>query len=106
VRRSLLHEERFVVSLIEKSRRALNNAKVTDDGTIYATSDTEIFVPIDETVRGGIVSEVRIRAGVGYRESFGWRYEALYIWTGERNAQSGAMAANSHAVDVRIRRQF
>jgi Protein of unknown function (DUF2490) len=84
----------------------LNNAKVTDDGTVYVTSDAEVFVPIDETVRGGIVSEVRIRAGVGYRESFGWRYEALYIWTGERNAQSGAMAANSHAIDVRIRRQF
>jgi uncharacterized protein DUF2490 len=84
----------------------LNSAKVTNDGTIYATSDAELFLPIDQTVRGGAVSEVRVRAGIGYRESFGWRYEALYIWTGERNADSGAMAVHSHAIDVRIKRQF
>jgi uncharacterized protein DUF2490 len=84
----------------------LNRAKTTDDGAIYMTSDGELFMPLDQPVAGGAVSEVRLRAGLGYRESFGWRYEALYIWTGERSAHSGAMAANSHAIDVRIKRVF
>jgi hypothetical protein len=84
----------------------LNRAKTTDDGAIYATGDSELFMPVDGSGAHGIVSEVRARAGIGYRESFGWRYEALYIWNGTRTAQSGVMAADSHAIDVRIRREF
>jgi hypothetical protein len=83
-----------------------NRAKTTDDGAIYVVSDGEVFIPVDETVKGGAVKELRLRAGFGYRESFSWQYEALYIWNGERNAQSGAMAASFHAIDVRVRRQF
>jgi hypothetical protein len=84
----------------------LNRAKATDDGAVYVSSDGEVFVPIDRTVKGGAVSEVRLRAGFGYRASFGWRYEVRYIWNGERSAQSGAMAANSHVIDVSIKRVF
>jgi hypothetical protein len=84
----------------------LNRKKVTDDGAVYATSDTELFMPIDEDVKGGIVSDVRVRTGFGYRKSFGWRYEALYIWNGGRNARTGAMAATSQVLDVRIKRVY
>lgn len=85
---------------------SLNRAKTTDDGAIYVMSDGELFMPIDQPAGGGTVSEVRMRGGVGYRESFGWRYEALYIWNGERTPHTGAMAVSSHAIDVRIRREF
>ena len=78
----------------------------TDDGAIYVMSDGELFMPPDQPVAGGIVSEVRMRTGLGYRESFGWRHEALYIWNGKRSTQSGAMAANSHAIDAHIKRVF
>jgi hypothetical protein len=84
----------------------LNREKVTDDHAIYLTSDAELFMPIDEDVKGGIVSDVRIRTGFGYRESFGWRYEALYIWNGGRSAHTSAMAATSHVIDLRIKRVF
>jgi hypothetical protein len=84
----------------------LNRPKVTDDGAAYVTSDAELFIPIDEDLKGGVVNGLRIRAGLGYRESFGWRYEVLYMWDGQRSAHSGAMAANFHAIDVRIKRVF
>lgn len=84
----------------------LNRPKVTDDGAVYLTSDAELFMPIDQDLKGGTVNELRIRAGFGYRESFGWRYELLYMWDGQRTKDSGAMAASFHAIDVRIRKVF
>jgi len=84
----------------------LNRLQTTADGAIYVKSDGELFFPVDSAVDGGIVSQVRLRAGVGYRRSFAWRFEALYVWTGERNGESGVMAPQSHAVQVRLRRQF
>ena len=84
----------------------LNRPQTTADGAIYLKSDGELFFPVGSAVAGGIVSEIRLRAGVGYRRSFAWRFEALYVWIGERSGESGAMAPRSHAVQVRLRRQF
>ena len=84
----------------------LNRPKITDDGALYLTSDAELFMPIDQDLKGGVINGLRLRTGFGYRESFGLRYEVLYIWNGQRTTDSGAMAANFHAIDVRIRREF
>ena len=84
----------------------LNRMKTTDDGAVYVIADNELFIPFDDAPAGHLVSEVRIRSGLGYRQSFGWRFEGLYIWTGERNAESGALAAQSHAIDIRVYRRF
>jgi hypothetical protein len=84
----------------------LNRPKTTTDGAIYLSSDCEAFVPVDEKVPGGVVSQLRIRSGLGHRRSFAWRIEAFYVWNGERDETSGVMAPQSHALEVRIRRQF
>jgi len=84
----------------------MNRPKVTSDGAVYFTSDIEEFMPVDEAVKGGAIGQVRIRTGVGYRRSFAWRFDALYIWNAERNKESGVMAVDSHAIDVRVKRQF
>jgi hypothetical protein len=57
-------------------------------------------------MRARTVDRVRVRAGIGYRESFAWRFEALYIWTGNRNDQSGVIAVESHAIDLRVKHVF
>ena len=84
----------------------LNRSRVSDDGALYAVSDGELFMPVHDHAANGFVNQLRLRAGVGYRRTFGWRYEALYIWNGERAAHTGAMAVTSHALDLRIRREF
>ena len=38
-------------------------------------SDSEVFIPVDETSKGGVVKELRLCTGFGYRESFSWQYE-------------------------------
>lgn len=84
----------------------LNRVKTTIDGAVYLKQDTELFVPVDQKVTGGIVSQVRVRAGIGYRRSFAWRFEALYIWIGKRNEDTGVLSAQNHVVDLRVRRVF
>ena len=84
----------------------LNRPKTTSDGAVYLTSDSELFVPVDGETPNRRVSELRIRTGIGYRPSFAWRFEALYVGTAERTDTSGAMALKSHALDIRVRRQF
>jgi hypothetical protein len=81
---------------------ALNRPKVTSDGAVYLTTDTEAFVPFD----GGFINEVRVRSGIGYRHSFPWRFEALYIWTGDRSRPSDALAVKNQALDLRAFFQF
>jgi hypothetical protein len=83
-----------------------NRPKTTDDGAVYLTEDNELFYPLERVSGDPLVSEVRIRAGFGYRASFAWRFEAIYIWTGTRRADTGPLAVDSHAFDVRVRRTF
>src|SRR5262249_17890224 len=59
----------------------LNRPKLTQDGVVYLTSDTEFFVPVSEDPQQGHVDQWRLRNGVGYRVNFRTRLEALYIWT-------------------------
>jgi hypothetical protein len=83
-----------------------NRPKITSDGAVYLTTDGELFAPLAENVEGGAINQVRVRAGVGYRPNFAWRFEALYIWAAQRSAASGAFTPESHAIDVRIKGVF
>jgi hypothetical protein len=85
---------------------ALNRRRTTDNGAVYLTGDSELFMPLDRASGDARVSQVRLRSGLGYRPSFAWRFEALYIWNGTRHAASGPLVPNSHAIDIRIKRNF
>ena len=85
----------------------LNRRKATIDGAIYVTSDGELFIPIDRAADQDFVESIRVRGGVGYRHSFDWRFEALYIWDAGRNsAGTSALAPKDHAIDIRVTREF
>ena len=84
----------------------LNRMKTTAEGAIYVTSDIEVFVPLDTAVKGGRVSKLRFRNGLGYRRNFDWRFETLYVVNARRNRTSGALEVNAHAIDIRITRAF
>jgi len=84
----------------------LNRAKLTSDGTVYLTSDTELFAPLSEDPQQGQVNQWRLRNGVGYRTSFKTRLEALYIWTTKKDPGTEAFTTDSQAFDVRIKLAF
>jgi Protein of unknown function (DUF2490) len=85
---------------------ALNRRKITDDGAIYVTADNEVFIPFDRAPGDALVNKMRFRGGLGYRQSFPWGYQALYIWNGTRSAAGAPLVQQSHAIDIRVIRTF
>jgi hypothetical protein len=83
----------------------LNKERITDDGARYVVADWEWFIPLgDQEER--FANRQRIRTGIGYRRSFNWRYELLYIWTRSRNTIDEGFSTNENIIDVRVKRIF
>jgi hypothetical protein len=80
----------------------VNCPKLTDDGALCATGDLEWFWTA-ENLEERYASRQRIRAGIGHRRSYAWRFEALYVWDRSRQGTSGYTNADS-AVDIRVHR--
>jgi hypothetical protein len=81
----------------------LNRPRVTDDGAYYVTGDAEWFwttQDLDER----FASKQRVRAGIGYRHSYAWRFEALYIWDRSRQTATDEFTRADSAIDLRVRR--
>lgn len=83
----------------------INKAGITDDGAAYWLADWEWFVPLDDAEER-FANRQRIRAGIGYRRNFNWRFEALYIWTRSRNTIDTGFSTNENIIDVRVKRLF
>ena len=81
-----------------------NRKKVTVDGAVYATGDIELFVLLGDAPDPHF-NQYRVRAGVGYRRDFSWRFEALFVQTRQRSGDSG-FSTSSNAFDARVKRVF
>ena len=46
----------------------------------------------------------RMRTGLGYRRSFAWRFEALYIWNRSRNSLENGFTTSDNIIDVKVKR--
>jgi hypothetical protein len=83
----------------------LNTERLTDDGARYVLADWEWFVPLDDPDER-FASRQRIRAGIGWRRSFNWRYELLYIRTRSRNTLDEGFSTSENIIDIRVKRVF
>jgi hypothetical protein len=81
----------------------LNKPKTTDDGARSLLADWEWFIPLGDPAER-FANKQRIRAGLGYRRSFTWRFEALYIWTRSRSTVDEPFETSDHIVDFRLKR--
>jgi hypothetical protein len=84
---------------------ALNKEKTTDDDARYLLADWEWFVPLGEPEER-FANRQRIRTGFGYRRSFAWRFEALYMWTRSRDTIEEGFKTTENIIDIRVRRVF
>jgi hypothetical protein len=82
---------------------SLNRPRTTDDGAVYATSDVEFFWTHKDPPER-FASKERIRAGLGYRHSLAWRFEALYVWDRSRDSADQGFTTAHNAIDIRVRR--
>jgi len=82
---------------------SITRPRMTDAGATYLTSDVELFWPLDDPDER-YASKQRIRAGVGYRRSFAWRFEALYIWNRSRNTLHEGFTTADNIIDFKVKR--
>jgi len=80
-----------------------NRPRISDNGAIYALADAEFFTTTEDLAER-FASKQRFRVGGGYRRSYPWRFEALYVWDRTRHAGAGAFVKGDQAVDIRLRR--
>src|SRR4030095_9736569 len=83
----------------------LNKVNVSEDGARYLLADWEWYVPLGEPAER-FASKQRIRTGLGYRRSFAWRFEALYIWTRSRDTIDEGISTDDNSIDIRVKRLF
>jgi hypothetical protein len=102
-------EESFSSSVRFRNRIELlvpiNKPSLVDDGASYVLADWEYFIPLSEPSER-FASKQRIRAGIGYRRSLAWRFEALYMWTRSRDTIEEGFRTDDNIIDIRIKRVF
>ena len=81
---------------------AINRQRHTDDGAVYAITDFEWFLPLSDPAER-FSNRQRFRAGVGYRHSFNWRLEALYMWTRSRDTIEDRFKRTESMIDIRVK---
>jgi hypothetical protein len=89
--------ERIVMQL------ALTRPRVTDNGATYLVADWEWFWPEDDPDER-YANKQRIRMGLGYRHSFAWRFEALYILNRSRNSVDEGFTTSDNIIDLIVKR--
>ncbi|MGH9369210.1 MAG: DUF2490 domain-containing protein [Thermoanaerobaculia bacterium] len=86
-----------------ETRVGINREDLSRDRTLYGIADLEFFVPLGEDVRERYASKVRARAGLGYRFSYKWRAEALYIRDSHRETEEDPFATDSNILNLKMK---
>jgi hypothetical protein len=82
---------------------AINNDKLSVDGTLYLFTDVEFFVPLGDDVPERFATKRRFRGGFGYRLSRKWRFEVLYIRDFARETLEEEADIAMNALDFRLK---
>jgi hypothetical protein len=85
---------------------AINKPELRNDKTLYLTADGEVFVPLNERVQERFASKFRARVGLGYRISYGWRVELLYIYDSARNTLEEDFREALNGLNLRLKLFF
>ena len=83
----------------------INRANLTDDGARYWFVDWEAFMPAGEPDER-FANKHRLRAGLGYRPSQAWRFEAVYAWTRSRNTIDEGFHSSDNIIDIRLKVKY
>ena len=90
-----------------ETKFALNESNLNSDGVIYLLADVEFFVPLsDEEVAERFATTRRLRLGLGYRFSYKWRFETLYMQDNAKDTIESDINVDARMIDLRFRRFF
>lgn len=83
----------------------LNRVSVAEDGSLSMLTDWEWYIPLGDPEER-FASQQRIRIGLAFRHSFGWRTEVLYVWTRSRNTIDEPYSTSDNALSITLKRFF
>lgn len=90
-----------------ETKLALNKPTLTDDGVWYASADIERFVPIGSNdIAERFATKRRLRIGVGFRQSYRWRFELLAMADRARETIDEEADVDAYMLDFRVKRYF
>lgn len=99
------------VETVQKSGRLRNRLEFTysinkpnfyHDELWYITLDGEWYHPIDENPGERFANQGRIRAGIGYRQNYSWRYVIVFMEQFSRNTIDEGFKSANFIVDLRV----
>ena len=93
-------ETRFRIRI--ETKIALNHSRLNQPGTLSVIFDGESFVTLsDEAASERFASRFRVRIGLGYRFSYKYRLELLYIGDDNRTSEDEDLSVDT-SVDTRM----
>jgi hypothetical protein len=85
---------------------AINHERINIDRTFYFMSDMENFIPLSGEAANRFSSKARFRFGFGYRFSYTWRAEFLYLVDKARDTLEEEFDVTAEAVNFRVKINF
>ena len=82
----------------------INRPRITDNGASYLAADWEWFIPLGDPDERFANRQRVVRAGLGYRRSVAWHFEARYVWNRARNTIDAPFTSTDQAIDLTIKR--
>lgn len=73
------------------------------DGLLYLLADAEVFLVMDQDVGERFANRLRVRTGVGYRLSYGLRFELMYTLQKSKNALEDDLYTLDNIFRIRLK---
>lgn len=84
----------------------VNRPNYYSDKMLYCLGDVELFSTVDKDVQERYANRFRIRVGAGYRMSYNWRFEAIYMLQESRNNVADGYNSVDNILRLRIKCYF
>ncbi|MCK5699565.1 MAG: DUF2490 domain-containing protein [Cyclobacteriaceae bacterium] len=81
---------------------SINQPNFYQDKLWYVTLDGEWYFPLDENPGERFANQGRIRAGIGYRQNYNWRYVIVFMEQFSRNTIDEGFKSSNFIVDLRV----
>ena len=81
---------------------SINKPNFYQDKLWYITLDGEWYYPLNENPGERFANQGRIRAGIGYRQNYNWRYVIVFMEQFSRNTIDEGFKSANFIVDLRV----
>lgn len=84
----------------------INRPNYYSDKMLYCLGDIEVFSTVDKEVEERYANRFRMRLGGGYRLSYNWRFEAIYMLQQSRNNVEDGYNSVDNILRLRVKCYF